>query len=267
MASSNSSTVEDAGMTHVTSVRFSVGIRVPKALSDERYDIELPSGKATPMTVEEGWRLEALQDTLPVSVEQNNERGFVLTDGGEWNVILRAQTGEAYLEPRLLGLFDDRHAAVLARTDHVLLLDVSRGGQIIKLADLEENESVITFSGGAAWISSFTQGEGIESEPSGPSRLKRVTSEGVREEVGNDETQVIVGVVSDGVRHAFWNDGTFVAKTDGKTFSGTGRPLLWLASGELVVAKGVTLIIYADGNQRALPAVLAGAPVAARLQE
>ncbi|MCR4256242.1 MAG: hypothetical protein NUW08_00890, partial [Candidatus Uhrbacteria bacterium] len=154
-----------------------------------------------------------------------------------------------------------------ARTDRYYVLSISRSGAVVSLGEVPEHGTVIGFSGGAVWISTFTPGEGIESEPSGPSTLLRIRADGTREEAGADEAHVIVGVVSDGARHAYWHDEGFVAKADGRTFSGTGRPLIWFASGELVVAKGVTLLLYRDGNPETLQASLPAAPVAARMIE
>jgi hypothetical protein len=261
-ASSTASVAESASST-----RIHVGIRVPKADRDQLFSVDTAFGESVPVDVEQGWRVEALNEASSLRLVPHEERGVTLTDGDEWNVVLRAPTGEAYTEPRLLGMFDDRHAAIVARTDRYHVLSVSRSGSVASLGEVPEYGTVIGFSGGAAWISTFAPGEGIESEPSGPSTLLRIKADGTSEEVGTDEAHVIVGVVSDGARHAYWHDEGFVATMDGRTFSGTGRPLVWFASGELVVAKGVTLLLYRDGNPETLQASLPAAPVAARVIE
>lgn len=263
--STATSTLESSGTT--STVRFHVGIRVPKADRDQLFSVDATSGESVSVDVDQGWRVESLHETLSLKLVPHEERGVSLTDGNEWNVVLRAPTGEAYTEPRVLGMFDDRHAAVVARTDRYRVLSVSRSGSIVSLGEVPEDGTVLGFSGGAVWISTFTPGEGIESEPSGPSTLLRIKADGTREEVGTDEAHVIVGVISDGARHAYWHDEGFVATADGRTFFGTGRPLVWFTSGELVVAKGVTLLLYRDGNPETLDASLPAAPVAARMIE
>lgn len=127
-------------------------------------------------------------------IVSSEDRGFRLTDGGDWNVALRAQSGEAYTEPRLLGAFDDRHVAVMARLNRLRILNVSRSGQVIAIYDVPENAMVFDAVEGAVWMTTFTPGEGIESDPIGPSTLYRITSDGKRTAVATDETRVFAGV-------------------------------------------------------------------------
>ena len=249
------------------SVRIHVGMRVPKADRDTLYSIDLATEETVPVEVEKGWRVESLHEATSLKPVPHEERGVTLTDGGEWNVVLRAPTGEAYTEPRVLGMFDDRHAAVLARTDRFRILNVSRDGRIVTLKDVPENGTVIGFSGHAAWISTFTAGEGIESELSGPSELIRVSFDGSSSVVGSERERVIVGVVSDGNNHAYWHDEGFAAPGDDGAFSGEGRPLLWLETGELLVSKGVTLLLYRDGVGATISSALPAPLVAARIVE
>lgn len=249
------------GQTSTTRIR--VGVRAPNADRDALFLVDLANGDARVAEVAAGWRVEEMRGTPTLRLAGSDERGAVLTDGADWNVMLRAPTGEAYSDVRVLGLFDERHAAVLARTDRFYVLDVARDGRIAVVADIPEEATVIGFSGGAAWISTFTSGEGIESEPTGPSRVIRVTGNG-SSVIGTDEARVIVGALSDGSRHAYWSDERFYAIDGGRTFTGRGRPLLWLDDGTLLVAKGVTLEAHAtDGSSRVFSTAFPAAPVAA----
>ncbi|MCR4256781.1 MAG: hypothetical protein NUW08_03695, partial [Candidatus Uhrbacteria bacterium] len=129
-----------------STVRFQVGIRVPKADRDRLFSVDATSGESVSVDVEQGWRVESLHETLSLKLVPHEERGVSLTDGGEWNVVLRAPTGEAYTEPRILGMFDDRHAAVVARTDRYYVLSISRSGAVVSLGEVPEHGTVIGFS-------------------------------------------------------------------------------------------------------------------------
>lgn len=135
------------------------------------------------------------------------------------------------------------------------------------LVRVPDAANILGVSGGAAWLATFTPGEGIESEPAGPSALERIKPDGTREEVGVDEERVIVGVVSDGARHAYWHERGFVALSDGSSFSGRGKPLAWFPTGELLVADGVTLVTYHDGRPETLRSSLPGIASAAEFVE
>lgn len=253
-----------------SSTSFQVGVRAPTSDRDLRYLIDTGLKSVTPVTVPKGWRVETMNDTSNgLRVESSADRGFKLVDGGDWNVILRSASGEAYTEPRLLGKLDDKHAMVVARADRMQILDVSRVGQVIALADVPENAMVFGFSGGAVWMATLTPGEGMESEPTGPSVLYKVTSNGERTLVDSTKTaDFFAGALSDGTRQVVWlNTGSFTAESVGQKFSGSGRPLAWL-NGKLLVTEGKHLFLYdAQGQKQDLGIAMDGEPAAARAVE
>ncbi len=258
--------------TAVSGSRIFVAIRAPGDIRDHKYMVDLGSKEVVSVEVHKGWRAEALNDISGgLRIESSADRGFKLTDGyrGEWNVTLRSANGEAYTEPRLLGKLDDRHAVVMARTDRFQILDVSRVGQAISLADVPEYANVFGLSGGAVWMATLTPGEGLESEPTGPSILYKVTQNGGREVAGDIKTvDFFAGVLFNGVRKAVWmNSGSFTADGDGSGFHGFGHPLAWLDE-YLLVAEGKRLFLYdSRGQKRDVGVTLDGEPAAARAAE
>ncbi|MCC6563745.1 hypothetical protein IT087_02535 [Candidatus Uhrbacteria bacterium] len=252
--------------TPVSSTRFQVAVRNAEGDRDLRFSVDPVSGQIAPVEVPKGWRVEALNDTSGgLHIESSEVRGFKLTDGTEWNVALRSINGEAYTEPRLLGKLDDKHAIVVGRTDRMRILNVSRAGQVTALADVPENTNVFGLSGGAVWMATFNPGEGLESEPSGPSTLYKVTPNGEKEIVDSTKTaDFFNGVLSDGVKTAVWlNTGSFTADGDGRVFNGVGLPLAWL-DGKLLVAEGKTLFFYdGQGQKQKVGVELPGEPITA----
>lgn len=265
-SSSASGTVSLIETPAASSSLFEVGIKHPTNDRDLRLLVNPNTKETTVIEVPKGWRVEQLNFQSSLHFESSEERGFRLTDGGDWNVALRSRTGEAYSEPRLLGMMDDRHALVLARSDRLYLLDVARAGQVSVITDIPENTTVFGLSGGALWMATFTPGEGLESEPSGPSTLSRISPAGEKQIVATTKTsELFVGALSDGQRLATWLDtGLFTADGIGKKFNGFGTPLAWV-DGELIVAEGKLLMRYdGQGVKHELGITLEGVPASAR---
>lgn len=249
-----------------TSSLFEVGVRQPTEDRDIKLLINPNTKEVTPVVVSTGWRVEQLDHrTEDLRFESSEERGFRLTDGKDWNVALRSLTGEAYAEPRLLGTLDERHALVLARSDKLYLLNVARAGQVSVVTDIPPDTNVFGLSGGAVWTATFTPGQGLESEPTGPSTLIKITPNGQSEIVDSTKTaDLFLGVVADGQNRATWlGSGVFTGVADGKTFSGMGMPLAWI-DGALIVAEDRNLMRYdAQGVKQDLGIRLEGVPASA----
>ncbi len=264
-----SSTVSLIETVPASSTRFHVAVRDPKSDRDMRLAVDSELKQVKAVDVPKGWRVEALNDVSSgLRIESSEERGFKLTDGGEWNVALRSATGEAYTEPRLLGKVDDKHAIVIARTDRMQILNVSRVGQVIALVDVPENTNVFGLSGGAVWMASFTPGQGLESEPTGPSNLYRVSTNGQQEIVDRTKTaELFLGALSDGSSSVVWTDSGSFTALGSHGFTGSGRPLAWL-EGKLLVAEGRNLFLYDEqGQKQDLKIELIGEPSTARIAE
>jgi hypothetical protein len=262
------STTVEAPMA--SSSTFEVGIRLPTEDRDLRVLVDPNTREVTPIEVAKAWRVEQLDHQAQgLRFASSEERGFRLTDGKDWNVALRSLTGEAYVEPRLLGTLDERHALVVARSDKVYLLNVARSGGVSVVTDIPANTNIFGMSGGAVWAATFTPGEGLESEPTGPSTLIRITPNGQSQVVDSTKTaDLFMGVVSDGENRATWlNTGVFTGFINGKTFSGMGMPLAWI-DGTLIVAEDRDLVGYdKDGKKIDLGIRLEGVPASARAAE
>ncbi|MCC7522924.1 hypothetical protein IT407_03955 [Candidatus Uhrbacteria bacterium] len=122
-----------------------------------------------------------------------DERFFKLSDGKEWNVVLRQTNGEPYSEIHILGLVGERTAVVSARSDKPVILRVERNGSIRELYRMPDQTAVVGFGADVVWVASFQPGEGLESDPVGPSRLIRIDMNGTVKEM-LQEARVIVSV-------------------------------------------------------------------------
>ena len=92
-------------------------------------------------------------------------------------------------------MFDQTHAAIVARSDERVVLSVSRVGDIAKILSVGDNMYPLGVSNGSLWIATFQPGEGIESPPQGPSDLIRVQGNGATSTVATDP-HVIVSALS-----------------------------------------------------------------------
>lgn len=209
--------------TTTSTEKLVFGVSLPKSDRDRLFAMELPSGTVSEEAQEKGWRIIKLQDASALHVEGN-----FLKDGGDWNVPLRDAEGQNYSNAQFLGLDGDKTAIVLASDTGPELLRIDRSGSVRVLFRLPENATVVGSHDGTTWIATFTPGEGIESEPSGPSTLIRITPDGTRTDLVQ-ETRVIVLVsaFSDG-RFAYQtDDGSLVARDGEEMWSGHGKILGW----------------------------------------
>jgi hypothetical protein len=99
---------------------------------------------------------------------------------------------------------------------------------------------------GAVWWATFIPGEGIESEPRGPSKLVRIGQDGSQSVVATSDS-VINQVVANFGYVAYATEGGTYQVVDSRDWNGQGVPLLWLSGGKLLVIKGTSLHIQ-DGN-------------------
>jgi len=193
-----------------------LGIPAPKADRDQRLLIDLDSGSSTKVTVPAGWRTSSLLPATGLSLVPYGD-GFKVS-GTDWDIVLRRENGQLYIDPQILGLLDPTHAVVIARISSAQeILVVNRAGGITKLTDMPDNANVLGLVDGSVWLSTFIPGEGIESEPHGPSKLIRIEADGSQTVEATSE-QVITRVVA--------GYGSFVYDIDGNE----EKPLLWLSS-------------------------------------
>lgn len=222
-------------------VSILLGVPVPKADRDQQFELKLPDKLLKQQTVEAGWRIDSWKPagTLRVIPASPDGKAAMLTDGDDWNVALRSQNGETYNDPTVIGKADATHVFVVASTNVRALLLVSRAGEIRALASMPEFANVLPTQDGHVWLATYTPGEGIESEPSGPSRLIRISVSGIQETFA-EETRVITSVLP-GENSAFayrTDDGDMVASKEGKRWTGNGVPLAWLNGTDLLISQG-----------------------------
>lgn len=242
-AESNRPTQQESIQTSSTlpEVQVLLGVSAPKGDRDQVYKLFLPQKTLQTQEMDKGWRVDTWKrfDSLRIVPASPDGKAPMLMDGNEWNVSLRGANGEAYLEPSLIGVADATHAFVLATTDARKILLVSRAGEIRVLADVPEYANALASKDGHAWFATYTPGEGIESEPIGPSRLMRVSLSGAKENI-SEETRVIVDVLpgqGDAVAYRT-DDGDAVVLANGRRWAGTGIPLAWLSPDALLLSQG-----------------------------
>jgi len=240
-SASSTGSVAEAIKTENATSSILLGVSVPKADRDQAYLLALPDKTLEQQTMDKGWRLDTWKQAgdLRMVPASPDGKAPILTDGNEWNVVLRGTNGEAYADPQLVSAADETHVFVLATTDVRKLLLVSRSGEIRVLADVPENANVLPASDGHAWIATFVPGEGLESEPTGPSRLIRLSVSGIQETIA-EETRIIVGVMpgADGDVAYRTDTGDVVVTAGGKRWTGSGIPLLWLDGDRIMLAQG-----------------------------
>lgn len=223
--------------TRSTEAALLLAFANPRATQDELLRLQLPHGPSSALTVPKGWRASSLpRHGMRVELLADAETYRLVREDG-WNVALRSPAGVSYKDPVLVGFFDADHIGVVAHTDTRVLLDVSRFGEIRVLQVLQDEASVRLVQGGAAWVTTFTPGEGIESEPQGPSTLTRLTRTGASTTKA-ESPGVISRVVPFSDRSDIFaygtEQGTFTAMSGTTSWQGTGVPLVWTTENELI---------------------------------
>lgn len=226
-------------MTTTSTIQF--GVSAPKGDRDQLYVLTLPAKTVEQKTVDKGWRLDTWKNSSSLHIVPASPDGEppVLTDGGEWKIPLRGANGEPYFEPQIAGFPDDMHVFVIAMTNVKKLLLISRDGEIRSIYDVPDNAIALPSNDDHAWFATFVPGEGIESDPIGPSKLIRVSLSGTQESLAED-TRLITSVIP-GPNNALayrTDNGDVVVTASGQRWSGNGVPLLWFDDNRLLLAQG-----------------------------
>lgn len=239
--SSTSSSVATTTTVAATDENIEVAIPVPGGRSDRRFRVALADGKAVEQMVEKGWRISGSMFSEPLL---DSSEDVTRLTGGEWNVVLRAKDGTPYREPVLVGALDRSHVLVAALHPGPVLLRVSVSGELFEAYKPPEASRYLGTSQGLTWYSTFMPGEGLESEPQGPSELLRVTSDGQAQTVAKDERVIISAVSGPQGAFAYFTDkGEGVARSGTDAWRGEMRPLVWLDDHRLLLARGTELLL------------------------
>lgn len=164
---------------------------------------------------------------------------------------LRSDRGQPIVDATLKGWFDEHHLAVIGRVSSTeSIVSVQTSGAVVSLARLPENVLWTQMRAGSVWYVVASPGEGIESNPIGPSRLYRVglgsISSGDQAPVLVEDPQVIQSVVPLNDLFAITLDtGQSFIRLDGRRIElDKRRPLLWLPDRRLIVRDGFELAVF-----------------------
>jgi len=261
-ASTSTLPIAAASDTHTI---IMLGVPAPKADRDQRLLVDLDSGSSTKISVAAGWRSSNLLSNTDLSLVPYGD-GFKVS-GTDWDIVLRRENGQLYIDPQILGLIDATHAVVLARiSSSQEILVVNRTGAITKLADMPENANVLGLVDGSVWLSTFIPGEGIENAPHGPSKLVRIEADG-SQTVEATSDDVINRVVANDSHIAYGTEGGIFSVVNATDWKGDGKPLLWISGGRLVVVQGTSLVIQDGKDARRVSGAIPGEPDAAVVVE
>ncbi len=170
------------------------------------------------------------------------------------SVVLRSGR-TALTDPFVQGWFDDDMMIVTAHaTSTRWVYAVSRTGTIEPIVTLPDNVTFLAGRGGMLWYATATLGEGLESPPTGPSEIHRVTLRPAQDvRVADDATHAINMVVpgTDGWFAYTTDDGrSYVERVDGsgamqgeRISLGSERPLLFLSADRLVLRDNFSLVL------------------------
>jgi hypothetical protein len=165
------------------------------------------------------------------------------------SLVLRDKAGKPLKDASLLGWLDGRSVAFTALASSTRAVYVAAYDGVQRwLAPLPDDTIYLDVRAGAIWYTTATPGEGLESQPRGPSELHRVNSSGEDLLLTKEQNQVIVNVVP-------WKDAFSYITDDGQarysSFDGALRlslgkrkPLLFTADGALLLRDGFDLALF-----------------------
>lgn len=175
---------------------------------------------------------------------------MIARKGGEPQKIVLRDKKTPLKDVEIVGWFSNTELAVIATTAgsrSVYVVTTTAEPRVV--VTLPETVMLLTIRSGLLWYTTAVQGEGIESPPKGPSEIHRVDVSGKNTLMTRDELRVISSVVagpSYSERIAYTTDDgqAFVfTEADGKrVVLGKKRPLLFLASGDLILRDGYDLV-------------------------
>ncbi|MFA6429114.1 MAG: hypothetical protein WCV84_01295 [Patescibacteria group bacterium] len=225
---------------------FLFAAATPSATADRLFAVDMASHAVQEETVATGWRATMVQQRgLSIEDPQKTDGVQFLRGDHGWSVPLRNGKGRVYDEAQVLGLLDEDHAAVVARQGDRVLLSISRTGTIRELYSFTDAVEPLTADRGAAYLSTFTPGEGLESPPAGPSSLIRIKVDGSSVSLAT-EPRVIVAVLPgpSSTTAYLMDDAMMRVLVAGADDRREGRPLIWLDDHRLIFARGVSLFLW-----------------------
>lgn len=165
-------------------------------------------------------------------------------------LVLRDKAGKPLKDARLLGWLDGRTIAFTALASSTrAIYSISVDGVARLLAVLPEVTLNLDGRDGAVWYTTATQGEGLESQPRGPSELHRVSATGENRLLAAELNNVILEVLpyqDTGYAYVRDDGAAFFASNDGalKRDLGKRKPLAFTADGSIVLREGFDLVLF-----------------------
>ncbi len=170
-------------------------------------------------------------------------------------LVLRDKNGKPLSDASLLGWLDANSlvvSAVATTTRAAYTLNVD--GNVRYLSALPDNVVYEEARAGAIWYATAQLGQGLESEPQGPSELHRVTADGADLKVARDALRVFLVAVPSGADKLMYmmDDGAAYYQTIGgqssRTALGKRRPLAFLPDGRLALRDNYDVVAYDPAN-------------------
>lgn len=254
----------------IASERIMIGVPSPLAPSDLAYILDEASGDLQAVDQPAGWRVSNIQKTREAAFEPifNDEGATRFLLGSDWNVVLRDTQAVPYKNASFIGLLNENIAVLQADKDVRYILFAHKDGKIDEVYELPELYIIQGIYGNSVWITTALMGEGLESEPQGPSHVIRIDAEAYESMITED--QVIERLTAyDAKSYAYrFGDGTYKARHGNYVWEGGGTPLLWLDKNTLLVSQGKTLkrVNVTESSQDTLGELEKPATVAGRVQ-
>jgi hypothetical protein len=177
-------------------------------------------------------------------------------------IVLRGKKSLAYRDAEIIGWIDDDHVALSALQGdarHIVLVEPL--GRVNELVQVPEEAAAFSVGAGSVWYVTVTPGQGIESGPTGPSEVHRVSLNGEDRVAAHEEDVQAIesltvrpNVPADPLPFAYrvgdrliWSDASGT-----RTDLGSARALGWSADGGLIVARDRMIVSILTSGIREL---------------
>ena len=166
--------------------------------------------------------------------------------------VLRLPNGKAVSNVVPIGWWDsDTMAATGYVTTSRILFAITLTGETYQVAMLPDTIDAVRADNGSVWYVEVQPGEGLESAPSPPSSLHRVSRDGKDAIVVGEPDRIILTYIDtlispDAFRVAYQTDDSHavaIGQNGDRIPMGLGMPLAFLDDGRLLLQRGESLIV------------------------
>jgi len=166
--------------------------------------------------------------------------------------VLRLSNGKAVSNVVPIGWWDsDTMAATGYVTTSRIVFAITLTGETMPVATLPDTINAVRAEQNAVWYVAVQPGEGLESAPSPPSALHRVTQDGKDATVVEEPDRVILNYIDtlispEWFRVAYQTDdghGVAISEHGDRVPIGLGMPLAFLDDGRLLLLRGESLLV------------------------